>query len=180
MWMEDLTTEATRVSVNKKIDNFVEGDLEHATEMLCALWEIANTDGDIKFPLNTLPAVSLFRFWLLLSVIREHSPHITKPRRFTSPTHWGPVKISLIKSMRTGVFFDRKYWARHSKSVDVLKPVYFSSIIMSDRAQELNSCKSKFGCGFAEALRVPSGKIPQGTKRSHELPRGRRQRRQRL
>jgi hypothetical protein len=65
VWMEDLTTEATRISVNKKIDNFVEGDLEHATEMLCALWEIANTDGDIKAPSNTLPVVSPFRFYLL-------------------------------------------------------------------------------------------------------------------
>jgi len=49
------------------------------------------------------------------------------------------VKIALIKSMRKGVFFDRKYWARRSKSGDFLKPVYFSSIIMSDKAQQLNS-----------------------------------------
>ena len=31
--------------------------------------------------------------------------------------------------MKHGVFFDQKYWARESKDGDVLKPVYFSSLI---------------------------------------------------
>ena len=60
--MEDSTTESTRTSVNNKIDNFVEGDLEHATEMLSALWEIANKDGDVKAPSGTAPAVSYSGF----------------------------------------------------------------------------------------------------------------------
>lgn len=56
--MEDATTESTRASVDNKIDSFVEGDLDYATEMLSTLWEIANKDGDIKAPSNTAPAVS--------------------------------------------------------------------------------------------------------------------------
>jgi hypothetical protein len=40
--------------------------------------------------------------------------------------------------MHKGVFFDRKYWARCSRTGDVLKPVYLSSIIMADKAQQLN------------------------------------------
>ena len=56
--MEDSTTEVTRVSVDKKIDDFVEGDLDHATEILSALWEIVGKDGDITAPSNTSPAVS--------------------------------------------------------------------------------------------------------------------------
>ncbi|KAF9650018.1 hypothetical protein BDM02DRAFT_3128015 [Thelephora ganbajun] len=35
-------------------------------------------------------------------------------------------------------FASRKYWARHSKAGDVLKPVYLSSAIMSDKSQQLN------------------------------------------
>ena len=50
------------------------------------------------------------------------------------------MKIALIKSIRKGAFFDRKYWARQSKTGDVLKSVYFSSIIMGDKVQQLNSC----------------------------------------
>lgn len=42
IWMGDSTTETTRASVDKMI----EGDLGHATEMLSALWEIANEDDD--------------------------------------------------------------------------------------------------------------------------------------
>lgn len=58
-WMEDSTTEMTRISVDKKIDSFGEGDLGYATEILSALWEIVNKDGDIVAPLSVMPAVSL-------------------------------------------------------------------------------------------------------------------------
>ena len=98
----------------------------------------------------------------------------------TSPTHWASVKVALIKSIREGVLFDRKYWARHSKTGDALKPVYFSNVIMGDKVQQLNNCTSKFGYRFAEVLRDHSGEIPQGSKHSHNRPRGRYQRRQRL
>ena len=70
VWMEGSTTEATRASVDKKIDSFVGGDLEHATEMLSALWEIANTDGDTKAPSNNPPSVSPFLFCLLFDIMR--------------------------------------------------------------------------------------------------------------
>ena len=57
--VEDSTMAMTRASVNKKVQSFVEGDLEHATEMLSVLWEAANKSDDIKPPVNTLSAVSL-------------------------------------------------------------------------------------------------------------------------
>jgi len=62
VWMEDSTTEETRVRIEEKIDSFYEGDLEHAADVLSALWEILNKDGDITAPSNTSPAVSLFLF----------------------------------------------------------------------------------------------------------------------
>ena len=92
----------------------------------------------------------------------------------TSPSNWPSVKTALIKSIREGVLFDRKYWARHWKTGDTLKPVYFSSIIMNDKVEQLNGCKSKIDCEFAEVLTLSSGKICQGSRRSHKLPRGRR------
>ena len=140
-WVEDSTTEKTRASVDKMIDSFVEGDLEHATEILSALWEIANKDGDIKAPSNTSPAVGLPSSLCYVAVFTSHD----QAPQVASPAHWTPVKMALIKSIRTGVFFDRKYWARHSKAGDVLKPVYFSSTIMGDKAQELNKCGSNSG-----------------------------------
>ena len=85
-----------------------------------------------------------------------------------SPVHWASVKIALIKSIRNGVFFDRKYWTRHSKTGDVLKPVYFSSVIMGDKVQQLNSSASELGYPISKALRAPSGEIPQGLEHSYQ------------
>lgn len=66
----------------------------------------------------------------------------------TSPKHWAPVKTALIKSIREGVFFDKKYWARHSRAGHRLKPIYLSGTIMNDKAQQLNNCAPKFHYGF--------------------------------
>ncbi|KAF9642138.1 hypothetical protein BDM02DRAFT_3264568 [Thelephora ganbajun] len=114
--MEGPTTEITRLSVDVRIDSFARGHLEHATEMLSALWDIAsNDDKDITAPSTAV--------------------------QVTSPAHCDSVKTALIKSIRKGIFFDRKYWARHLKVGDALKPVYFSSTIMNDKAQQLNQLK---------------------------------------
>ena len=59
VWMEDSTMEETRASVDKMIDSFGDGDLEHATEMLSALWDIVNEDNDIKVPSSGSTSVSL-------------------------------------------------------------------------------------------------------------------------
>jgi len=69
--MEDSTTETTRVSFEKKIDSFAEGDLEYATEVLSALWEIVNDDGEIEAPSSTPSIVSPPELAIPLGVIRE-------------------------------------------------------------------------------------------------------------
>ena len=159
--IEDSRMATTRASVNKKLDSFVEGDLEHVTEVLSALWEITNKGGDIEPPANTSSAVSLAS--VLLCAVWECSPRrqITKVK---SPAHWAAVKTALIKSIREGVFFDRKYWARNARSGDVLKPVYFSSTVMKDMSHQLDKRASQFRCGVAEALKAGSGEIPQGSE----------------
>ena len=85
IWIEDSTTEATQASVEKKIDSFVEEGLEHATEMLSALWEIVNKDGDIKAPENTPSTVRRFQLFLHLCVVRECSFRISRPHRLRVP-----------------------------------------------------------------------------------------------
>ena len=68
--MEDSTTEATRVSVEEKMISFAKGELEHAGEILSALWEIANKDGDAELPEGTSSTVSPFRFPFLEHVMQ--------------------------------------------------------------------------------------------------------------
>ena len=169
VWMEDSTTETTRASFDQKIDSFVKGELEHAKEMLSALWEIVNKDGDITAPSNASPAVSPPYSRLLPNCTGMLTSH-DQDAQVTSPAHWATVKLALIRSIGKGVFFDRKYWARHSNAGDVLKPIYFSSIIMGDKVQQLNSCASKSVYVLTGALRVTSGII---SERSHKSLRGR-------
>jgi len=173
--MEDSTTEATRARVDEKIDSFYGGDLEHATEVLSALWDIANKDGDITPASRTPSAVSCFQY----GSPRRYTPVLSIPRiqatQVASPAHWASVKLALIKSIRKGVLFDRKYWAKYSRTGDALKPIYFSSIIMGDKMQQLNSCASKFGYEHPGLLSVSSGKTPKVCHRGHGQIRQRRQ-----
>ena len=143
VWMEDSTTETTRASFDEKIDSFIIGQLEHATQMLTALWEIVNKDGDIIAPSNATPTVSLSSSCLLPSCTIMLTSY-NQVVQVASPAHWATVKLALIKSIGKGVFFDRKYWARQSNAGDVLKPVYFSSIIMGEKVKQLNKCALEF------------------------------------
>ena len=84
LWVGD-TTEAIRKSVEKKIDSFSEGDLGHATEMISALWKVANKDGKVAAPTSTPSAVSSFPVCLLPSTIQRRLLHISKPRWSRAP-----------------------------------------------------------------------------------------------
>lgn len=81
-------------------------------------------------------------------------------------TSWEAVFTVLLRSIYHGIFFDRKYWARHSKAGDALKPIYFSSRIMDDVAQEFAKCTSKLIHWYAKALIAISGKIRQRSRPS--------------
>ena len=108
---------------------------------------------------NTSPVVSPFSSQRHTRVLISTN----QLAQVTAPANWESVKIALIKSIHKGVFFDRKYWARHSKTGDDLKPVYVSSVIMGDKAPQLNDCASKFGYVlFTEVLRFPVVKLLKG------------------
>jgi hypothetical protein len=170
VWVNSSTTETTTcASFDKKIESFSKGELEHATEMLSALWGIISKDGEIKAPSSISPAVSLSWSCLLPYCTGMLTSH-DQIAQVVSPAHWAAVKVALIKSIGKGVFFDRKYWTRNSKPGGVLKPVYFSSTIMGDKVQQLKVCASKFVYGFTAALIVASGNQSQGPKHSRVLP----------
>ena len=178
-WMEDSTAETIRASFEKKVDSFFRGELEHATEMLSDLWEIVNKDGDVQAPLNTSPAVSPFQSCFVTRCRVTPVPH-EQTTQVASPAHWGAVKLALIDSIDKGVFFDRKYWVRHSNSGNTLKPIYFSSIVMGDKTVQLNNCALQLVNELTRALRVVSGNPSRRSGCSHKLLRGGRQRRKRL
>ena len=81
VWMEDSTTEATRVSVEEKVNSFAGGKLEHAGETISLLWGIANKDGAAELPEGTSSTVSSFRFYFLEDVMQQCSPCTTSPHK---------------------------------------------------------------------------------------------------
>ena len=113
--------------------------------MISALWEVANGDGNVADHSTPSPAVSSSQVTIFPPPYSDAYPN-NQAAVVTSPTHWVSVKVALIRSIRRGVFFDRKYWARHSRTGDVLKPIYFSSAIIEEKAHQLN--KSASGCGW--------------------------------
>ena len=65
----------------------------------------------------------------------------------TGHAHWAFVEAALIRSIHEGLFFDKKYWARHSSGGGALEPVYLSSTVMHGRIRELDKCTSRFFYG---------------------------------
>lgn len=59
---------------------------------------------------------------------------------------WNAFQTAIVKSIREGVFFDRKYWAQNPAEGGALKAIYFSSIIAGDK---LKACE----CGHVTSAR---------------------------
>ena len=58
VWIGD-SAETTRTGFEKKIDSYVDGELEHVAEMFSAVWEVITKPGGIKVPSNSPPAESV-------------------------------------------------------------------------------------------------------------------------
>ena len=67
--MEDSTIEITHASVKTRIDNFIQGDLGHALEILCPLLEIARKDEDITDPMDYSVCEPILVFLPLLECV---------------------------------------------------------------------------------------------------------------
>jgi hypothetical protein len=66
--------------------------------------------------------------------------------------------MALVKSIHEGVFFDRKYWAPHSRKGSALKAVYFSSVMIGN---ELEVC---------EQSHIASGSVTEGMPKVSHVP----------
>ena len=106
--------------IDEKVDAYASGDLEYAGEAMSLLWEVWR-----KRRKNSPASILAF-------TPSSSRPRSTSPAALT-PKNWKRVKIALIRSIRGGVFVDRKYWARRSRAGQVLQPVYISSIVAGRR-----------------------------------------------
>ena len=116
--------------IDEKVDAYANGDLGYAAEVMSLLWGASRKSGRLPpdFPrISTPPMWSWFRRSLSFDA--------------PTPTNREYVKIALIRSIREGVFVDRKYWARHSRSGKILRPVYLSSIMTGQKLTYVDNRK---------------------------------------
>ncbi|KAF9645603.1 hypothetical protein BDM02DRAFT_3189560 [Thelephora ganbajun] len=106
----DTAEKATWMKFCEVIDCHFKGDLHHVTDTLSLLWRTVNKDDDITTTSNST------------------SPFM----HINSPASRNALLTAMVRSIREGVFFDQKYWTRHSRKGSTLKPVYFSSMIAGD------------------------------------------------
>jgi hypothetical protein len=108
--------------IDEKVDNYANGDLDHAVDGIIHLWKLSKGDGrSSPVFLVTTNSVSQPSFTTNPSLHRQGLPT-------PGPASRRPVEIALIKSIREGIFFDRKCWTRDLKTARDLRPLYISSI----------------------------------------------------
>ena len=116
---------AVRWELERKIDSYAAGELEHAVDAMTFIWDISNKEGPVPSEPTSPPDVPK---------TSRRSWNITEMRR------------SLVKSTKEGCLFDRKYWARRSRKGRI-EPIYFSDAMCLGELSCLDSSESLYpGC----------------------------------
>lgn len=134
--VDEETTKRLCKEIDEKVGAYANGDLKYAAEVMSLLWEVSRKSEHLSpGPPRTGGG----------PIACSQSP--LSPRRQSlssgtpTPKNQEHVKTALIRSIREGVFVDRNYWARHSRSGRVLRPIYLSSIMASHRLPFIDSRK---------------------------------------
>ena len=144
VWLSGIEEEsnAVRKGLEEKIDGYAAGELKHAADAISCIWEISNKE-DLVLPGSPSSA----------SHSNKNSSISTGVVEFAGCS----MRLPLIRSIREGSLFDRKYWARKSRE-GLIGPIYFSSAVVwadvgvgeslnswADSGAELRSFKAPLG-----------------------------------
>ena len=121
--------------VDEKVESFANGNLDRAVDAITLLWKLSKEGRrSSSFSLAATKSASQPSLTTNPSIQQQVQPT-------PSPANRGPVKIALIRSIREGTFFDRKYRVRNSKSARALRPLYISSIATGECLSHINRCE---------------------------------------
>lgn len=147
---DEKSAEDMCAKIDGRIDRYSNGDLDYAVDAVTLLWKLSMAAGSPPSPKlrSELGGPLSFRSSRPLSPAPGHSRRSRSPpppRCFSEadffvsyPANRELVESALIKSIRTGMFFDRRYWARHSKTAKTLQPIHISSIVAGDKLRRIN------------------------------------------
>jgi hypothetical protein len=115
---------AVRKELEQQIDSYAAGQLEHAAGAVSSIWETSNKEGPVPVPPS------------------DETEHVQPYLSFFAPK---PTALEttpvLIKSIKEGYLFDRKYWARRSQEGGV-EPIYFCDAVIRAELSCLDSSES--------------------------------------
>lgn len=111
VWLsrEGKESKAVREKFEEKIDGYSAGKLDHAADVMLCIWEMSNKKDER--PASSNPSTS--------SSIKTVLSGDAGPMGRN-------IRSALVKSMKEGHLFDRKYWTKRSREGEV-EPTYFSS-----------------------------------------------------
>jgi len=111
-----------REKLDKKIDSYAAGKLEHAVDTISSIWEVSNEETED-------PSTSI-------------APSKGLKALFPNTTLIGfsgyDLRPSLIKSIQEASLLDRKYWARRSREGKI-EPVYFPNTVPETDLRDLDT-----------------------------------------
>ena len=123
--------------IDKKMHCYANGELDHAMDTMTLLWKLSKgTISSSNRPRKVSHVSPLTRSFTVTNLGTHPQPDPP-----STPANWERVEMALIKSIRQGAFFDKRYWTRQSKTGRALRPVYLSSIIAGERLQYVNRCE---------------------------------------
>ena len=178
--------------IDEKVDCYANGDLDHAADAITHLWKLSKVGRPSPLDLSSPPSRPS-----RAPPHQPSPPSRPSPRRRSPPSpstpdspdevprtgfislssflnipppnpeNWMRVEAALIKSIRKGIFIDRRYWTRHSRTTSVLRPVYTSSIATSEKLPHINGCER---CRLAVLVFCADDRVVVKMYREHECP----------
>lgn len=122
-----------REKLEQKIDCYSAGGLDHAVDVISSVWEASNKERSTTGGTEGTSPPSVPPLSPLCSWISAITSNVT--------TFDGcDMRLQLIKSIREGYLFDRRYWARRSRE-GVIEPIYFSEDVIRAELTCLDGCK---------------------------------------
>ena len=123
--------------IDEKVDSYANGDLDHAVNAVTLLWKLSKGDKRSP-PLSPVATNSVSQ-----PSLTAHPPAHRQGQHPPYPAKWTrrSIRMAFIKSIREGIFFDRKYWTRNSKTSRALRPLHISSIVASEYLSHIDDCE---------------------------------------
>jgi len=146
MHVENLASVLTEVNsgelkdqLNGRLRAFAEGEIDHASDAFSSLWRILTNSGDGETNCDICRNIIHF-----LEGQSNPTPVLPLGGSQFPATEPTPLEVALLKSIRQGLFCDRKYSTKRNNTGNWRTPVYMSSIVLGDIEPRLNACKLIF------------------------------------